>query len=195
MRKFQRAPEPAFLAEHWERWGLEWEAGRSKTPKPAWSWREYEKTPVNQLLLKYLKPQTQAHCSFCDAFPVSPPSDDTIEHFRPKADYRTEAYRWSNLYFCCRFCQRKEGQFDEAVLRPDAEDYQFDRYFLWDYTLGEIKVNPAATPAEQRRAEITIRYFRLNVEHPSLRKRELRRRMKDATELLEDCPYRDFIDP
>jgi hypothetical protein len=54
---------------------------------------------VNQKLLPLLKNQTQDHCSFCDAFPVDPPSIPTIEHFRPKTAFPKEAFKWENLYY------------------------------------------------------------------------------------------------
>lgn len=140
-----------------------------------------------------LKAQTQDHCSFCDNFPVSPPSLDTIEHFRPKSLYPREAYEWGNLYFCCTHCQLKTIPFQETALRPDRIDYEFDRYFRWDYTLGTIEVNEQATPEDQERASYTIQLYRLNEGHPSLRKRELRRRSLGADDLLDDFAYRDYI--
>ena len=149
--------------------------------------------PVNQKLLPLLKAQTQDHCSFCDNYPVSPPSIDTIEHFRPKAHFPRDAYRGSNLYFCCMWCQQKSDDFDEAALQPDAPNYDFDRYFRWDYTLGTIEVNEQASPEDQRRANVTIKLYKLNDGHPSLRKRELRKRAKDARGLLDDFAYRDYV--
>ena len=193
MRRFQRASEPEFLASVWEAWGLEWEQRHAANASTAFNWHQIEGERVNQKLLPLLKAQTQDHCSFCDNFPVSPPSIDTIEHFRPKAHYPREAYRWSNLYFCCMHCQQKSDDFDEATLQPDAADYQFDRYFRWDYTLGRIEVNEQASPEDQQRALVTIRLYRLNEGHPSLRKRELRRRAQGAEYPLDDFAYRDYV--
>ena len=141
MRKFERAAEPEFLAAKWQAWGLEWEQRRAEKPGAAFYWHQVEGVPVNQKLLPLLKAQTQEHCSFCDNYPVSPPSIDTIEHFRPKARYPREAYHWPNLYYCCMHCQQKSDSFDEGALRPDAEDYCFDSYFRWDFTLGIIEPN------------------------------------------------------
>jgi hypothetical protein len=90
-------------------------------------------------------------------------------------------------------CQQKTIPFDDAALRPDRADYEFDRYFRWDYTLGTIEVNEQAAPEDQQRASFTIQLFRLNEGHPSLRKRELRRRARGANELLDDFAYRDYI--
>lgn len=192
MRKFERIAEPVFLAERWERWGLEWEQRRVEKPAAQFHWHEIDGEKVNQKLLPLLKAQTQNHCSFCDAFPVSPPSIDTIEHFRPKTVFPRDAYRWTNLYFCCAHCQQKGEAFDEALLCPDAADYQFDRYFRWDFTTGEMKVNGLASPEDQHRAEITIRLYRLNQGHPMFRRLALKNRPADAYVSSEELPYRHY---
>ena len=193
MRRFQRAEEPAFLAANWEAWGLKWEQRRAENSSAQFHWHQVDGEPVNRKLLAPLKAQTQDHCSFCDNFPVSPPSIDTIEHFRPKTLFPREAYRWVNLYFCCMYCQQKRADFDEALLRPDAIDYHFDRYFRWDYTLGTIEVNEQASPEDRERARVTIRLFRLNEDHPRFRKRELHRRAKAPDEPLDEFAYRDYL--
>jgi uncharacterized protein (TIGR02646 family) len=193
MKKFERAAEPPFLAAVWEAWGIEWEQRHQNNPGAAFHWHQIEGERVNAKLLPLLKAQTQDHCSFCDNFPVSPPSLDTIEHFRPKATYHREAYHWPNLYFCCMHCQQKAAEFEEAILRPDSPDYEFTRYFRWDFTLGRIEVNEQASDKDQYRADITIRAYRLNEGHPKLRKRELRRRVKCADDPLDDFAYRDYV--
>ena len=194
MRKFVRGPEPEFLTAHGEAWGIDWEKRRARNLGTAWTWHQVGGVSVNRLLIAPLKQQTQEHCAFCDAYPFCPPSDETIEHFRPKAQFPREAYHWPNLYLCCRYCQQKEGSYSDDMLRPDAADYQFDRYFHWDFTCGMLKVNPQAVAEDQRRAANTIRYFRLNEGHPLLRLREQRKRMKDPEEAVEDFAYRHFLE-
>jgi uncharacterized protein (TIGR02646 family) len=193
MRRFQRLPEPEFLTAIWEKWGLEWEERRQKNPKAQFHWHQLGNEPVNQKLMPTLKAQTQNHCSFCDNFPVSPPSIDTIEHFRPKSHYPRSAYQWTNLYFCCMYCQQKNDDFDERALQPDADNFEFERYFRWDHTRGTIEVNELASAEDQARAEATIRLYRLNSEHPSLRLRELRKRARGQDDPLDDFAYRGFI--
>ena len=174
MRKFQRVNQPDFLVERWEAWGMRWERRLLNNPGARFNWPKFQRKPVNQLLLPHLKEQTQDHCSFCDIFPVSPPSDDTIEHFRPKSLFPKEVCRWDNLYYCCRHCQKKLEEFDEDLLRPDDHDYDFDKYFRWDFILGTLEVNGNAPLENQKRAEVTIRLYRLNVGHPTLRKLKMR---------------------
>jgi hypothetical protein len=90
-------------------------------------------------------------------------------------------------------CQQKAGVFTEAVLAPDAADYEFDRYFRWDHTEGTLGVNENATPEDSARAAATIAYFRLNVGHPIHRQIQLIRRSQSPDEPLETWPYRDYL--
>ena len=168
MRKLARVEEPVFLADKWERWGLDWEQRRINDGAGAnFHWHQIDNEPVNQKLLPLLKAQTQDHCSFCDGFPVNSASVETIEHFRPKTTFSREAYHWTNLYYCCTHCQTKGAYFDEALLQPDANDYQFDRYFRWDFTTGRIEINGLAPEVERNRSRITIDFYHLNEFHPS----------------------------
>jgi uncharacterized protein (TIGR02646 family) len=191
MRKFFRDEEPTFLAENCEEWGKDWEL-RHADGKPFY-WHEVGGEPVNQRLLPLLIPQTQNHCSFCDCFPIDPPSIPTIEHFRPKAMFPLDAFRWSNLFLCCTHCQQSEGVFTEAILAPDATEYEFDRYFRWDHTQGTLEVNEKAIPENRTRAAATIAYFRLNVGHPTHRKIQLIRRSTSQNDPLDTWPYRDYL--
>lgn len=191
MRRFQRGLEPDFLATNWENWGLAWEQLQARSGK--FSWRQWDGEAVNHRLLPTLKSQTQEHCSFCDAFPVSPPSLDTIEHFRPKSAFPREAYYWPNLYFCCMHCQQKGAEFDDDLLRPDAPDFDFDRYFSWDFTRGTLNPNAAATAEDQRRAEVSIRLFHLNEGHPRLRRLELEKRAGASGVPLDYFAYRHYV--
>lgn len=71
--------------------------------------------------------------------------------------------------------------------------FPFDRYFRWDYTRGTLEVNERATAEDQRRAQATILLYRLNEQHPTLRRRELLRRAKIPDEPIDHFPYRDFV--
>jgi uncharacterized protein (TIGR02646 family) len=192
MRKFDRAAEPGFLVDKWERWGLQWEQRRTENPAAQFHWHEIDGERVNQKLLLLLKGQTQDHCSFCDAFPVAPPSIDTIEHFRPKSSFPRDAYRWTNLYFCCMYCQQKGEEFHEALLQPDSDGYSFDKYFRWDFTTGEMIINTLASPDDQIRADVTIKLYRLNIGHPRLRKLAGQRLSLTQTISQDFLPYRHY---
>ena|ERR1019366_3297938 len=194
MRKLRRVAAPAFLTQNCEAWGIAWGERHDANPGAPFYWHEIEGEPVNRKLLPLLKAQVQDHCSFCDHFPVDPPSNSTIEHFRPKATFPLDAYRWENLYYCCDACQRKGDGFDDALIRPDEDDYSFDKYFRWDFTTGMLNVNEQASPTDQHRAEVTRTLYGLNEGHPRLRLREQRLRSRAMEEPLDDFAYRDFVD-
>lgn len=191
MRKFQRGPEPKVLADNWEAWGVAWEQLQARNGN--FHWHQHKGEPVNQLILPMLKEQTQEHCSFCDAFPVSSASVETIEHFQPKSRFPQVAYHWPNLYFCCTHCQQKGAEFTEALLRPDAEDFDFDRYFFWEYSTGELKPNPLATAEDRARAKVSIEAYHLNDQHPRWRRLEQMKRARLLDLPLDTFAYRHFI--
>ncbi len=90
------------------------------------------------------------------------------------------------------YCQQKRDDFDDALLRPDAADYEFDRYFRWDFTTGEMKINTLAPSEDQHRADVTIRLYRLNEGHPRLRKLALQSRPTDMAVVSDEFSYRHF---
>ena len=194
MRKFRRLDAPAFLKENCEQWGATWKERHDANAGAQFHWHKIDHEAVNHKLLPLLMTQVQYHCSFCDHFPVNPPSNSTIEHFRPKTTFPLDAYRWENLYYCCDACQRKGEDFDDALIRPDADTYSFDKYFRWDFTTGLLKVNEQASPAHQHCAQVTIELYRLNEGHPSLRLREQYLRARATQMPLDDFAYRDFVD-
>ena len=195
MKRFAREAEPDCVRDTWKESGRRWAQRRIEVQNSSFNWGCYEGQSVHDLLVPPLKRQTLDHCSFCDAFPVCPPSDETIEHFLPKSEVPLEAYHWPNLYYCCRCCQRKNGVYSDEVLRPDAPDYDFDRYFRWDFTLGRLNVNPGATAPDQVRALKTIEYFRLNVDHPRARLKEQRFFRSASNDPIDGFAYRHFVSP
>ncbi len=195
MRRQFRAEPPDFLLNRWQQWGENWEANLKDAAPTGWNWRQVGNVRVNHRLLPLLKAQAQDHCSFCDAFPVSPPSNETIEHFRPKSRFPRQAWEWENLFFCCDFCQTQKGErWEEALLKPDEPDYAFERYFMSDYTNGELLVRPDLSPTETERAHCTIEIYALNdprhcVER--LRQQEWRSLLPDHD--IDSFAYRDFL--
>ena len=90
-------------------------------------------------------------------------------------------------------CQQKGDDFDAALLKPDIDDYDFDQYFRWDFTTGEMKIKDTASPQERHRADRTIMLYRLNEGHPRFRKMAMHRRSKDLDSPINDFPYRHYI--
>jgi uncharacterized protein (TIGR02646 family) len=198
MRPQCREAAPDFLARNWEAWGLEWELIRQGGKPAAWNWRQHAGEKVNHQLLPPLKQQAREHCSFCDCFPVSPPSNETIEHFRPKSRFPRLAWQWENLFFCCDFCQgKKREQWDEALLSPDEPGYRFADYFYVDLTNGRIEIRPdlATDPEKHHRAECTLRIYGLNAGgHLARRLAEQERRSALPDWDIDKFAYRDFLE-
>ncbi len=196
MRKQSRGAAPEFLASKWEEWGLAWEENLTKDKRSAWNWRQLDNEKVNLKLLPPLKLQAGNHCSFCDACPVSPPSNETIEHFRPKSKFPRLAWQWENLYFCCDFCQgRKSEKWEPELLAPDQLGYAFADYFYPDYTTGKIEVRPDISTEMQKSAECTLLLYGLN--HPRhlpcrLDAQERRSALQEWD--INRFPYRDFLE-
>lgn len=192
MRKLSRKPAPVVLERFGREWQRKWTEANARGKD--FRWPIVDSESLNRKLLPVLKEQTQDHCSFCDSFPVSPPSVDTIEHFKPKAKFPEAAFAWENLFYCCACCQQRKGpRFDELALKPDEPDYDFDKFFRWDWTTGKLLPNQNGSSIHQERALVTIELFGLNDGHPTLRKRELHRRDRDQTTSIDDFAYRDYI--
>ncbi|HEX2568120.1 MAG TPA: hypothetical protein VH877_01095 [Polyangia bacterium] len=198
MRKLTRPSPPKVLAERWREWSRAHEDGTQ------FYWHQHEGRPINQHLLPLLREMTSEHCSFCDGYPMGGMTTDTIEHFFPKARYKTLAFFWPNLFLCCTACQAasEKGwrvQFHAGrPLKPDRVRYEFTRFFVVDLTNGRIDPNPAASSKDQERARLTCDVYDLNSDvRCRQRKRELRNflneRKQGTTPYLDDYPYRDFI--
>jgi uncharacterized protein (TIGR02646 family) len=201
MRKQPRGPEPDFLATNWERLGLAWEAlreaKRAEKKQASWDWGRIDGQPIYPGLMKLLRAQAGSHCSFCDAFPVSPPSNETIEHVRPKSQFPRDAWKWGNLFYCCDFCQTRKGsKWKPTLLAPDIEGYAFSNYFYPDYTSGRIEIRPGLSPEESESAKDTLEIYGLNdPRHWPMRLMALEFRSGLPHRSIDDFAYRDFLEP
>ena len=194
MRKQIRPAEPAILIEHGTRWTQQWIELRKRNPAAQFSWYVVNGEPANVLLMPFLRDMTQEHCAFCDAFPFSDRSPETIEHFRPKSLFPEVAYHWVNLYYCCARCQgEKGGQWDDRLLSPDAPDYSFERYFFFEFTTGALRPNPQATKEDQDRARETIRIYNLDEPKRKARKLVMRDWRNDPAKNIDEFGYRDCL--
>lgn len=187
---------PDWLEAQWETWGQEYADKLVQEPRYRFSWKQYEGEKVNHRLMPLLREMTADHCAYCDWFPTDVGTDRTIDHFRPKALFPREVYYWPNLYLCCRMCQEKDdANYSEDLIRPDEIDYDFDRFFIYNYLSGKLDANPDAGERDRSRASLTIKHFKLNEGgRPAARKRELKRFRKlpaeDRHEFLSVSPFR-----
>ena len=201
MRKATRPAMPVVLVENAERWNQQWAALRASNPSAKFQWYELEGRSARDWILDDLSNMTTGHCSFCDSYPLADRSSGggPVEHFRPK--YRPEfhflAYEWTNLYYCCHQCQSNKGdQWDDLLLAPDHAGYDFQRYFAFDFTTGEILASPAASTDDRLRAEVTIRVYGLDSpERRRMRQLEARKRIGSSETDLDVWAYRDFLEP
>ena len=198
MKGFNRTDEPTFLRKNAALWNDQWYQLKSKNPGAKFQWYKHGVKPVNQLLRPILESQTQDHCSYCDGYPPLP-GDDTIDHFRPKSrlDFARLAYAWSNLYIACNACQRtKLEAFSEDLLAPDAYNFSFDRYFIYEFATHKILPNPDAGSDEQLKAETTIRLFGLNDNGHIINRRHTLERWRGKSEtdsVLDDFAHRFML--
>lgn len=193
MRKFTRRAAPPLIDKYAVEIGAKYAARRATEPNYSFQWPTREKQKMNHAALPDLLAQTGNHCSYCDKFPLHQ-KDDTIDHFKPKTDPRfyTLVCTWTNMYLACTHCQdSKKTQYNDRLLRPDEVDYEFRRYFTYNYNSHEIEVNPGADPVDRDRAEETRRIFGFN--HPGVktaRRHAYERYMGMAAPVLDDFNYR-----
>jgi uncharacterized protein (TIGR02646 family) len=111
--------------------------------------------------------QTDAHCSYCDAYPLMS-ADNTIDHFKPKSKYPLEVCKWENLYIACAHCQKKKVQImTKSSFDLTNQGYDFYHYFYYDFTTHEIKILWSLTGEDAQRAEATLRVMNFN--HPAMK--------------------------
>lgn len=197
MMKFFRPPQPTFLRENYKAWGREHKTKRDVNATAAFQWKTHQGQRVNALILQAFGVLAD-HCAFCGGFPLGRTARQTLEHFRPVSRHPRLAYVWHNLFVCCDRCQSaKRDRFDKKLLKPDAGDYTFERYFLVNYRTGEIEINPVAADTDQQRAQLTIELYKLN-EHgrPQSRLLEYRKYqtlVATGDYTLDDFSYRFFL--
>jgi uncharacterized protein (TIGR02646 family) len=199
MKKQIRPDEPQVLRENAAKWNEQWSTLKSGNHKARFSWYQINGRSAREWILPVLRVMNQAHCSFCDSFPLEGSSNEPIEHFKPKSDQRfyNLAYTWDNLFYSCEFCQNsKRERWDDDLIAPDAVDYEFSKYFVFDFATGAISPNLSALPRDQVRAQTTIDYYDLDTDSRRRgRLMEARIWCDSTAQLLDYFAYRNFIAP
>ena len=192
MMRQVRVPAPTLFAQNAARWTVAWRERRGAEPSARFVWPTVDGQRADQLIRPVLRLMTEDHCSYCDVFSVWE-AGASVDHFRPKSSFVEHAFEWPNLFVACAECQKRLDRYDDRLLKPDDEDYTFDRYFIYDVESGRIEPNPQANEAEAARARITIELFKLNrVERCVLRRLEWDNRPLDID--LAKRKYR-FVPP
>jgi uncharacterized protein (TIGR02646 family) len=167
MNRMARGEAPALLEQHGAEIGSEYAARRREDASYRFRWPQRDGQRLDHVALAALKAMTDGHCSYCDANEtlIGAVGEHQIDHFRPKS--RLEFYElvctWTNLFLTCGTCNKaKRDTWDELLLRPDDDDYRFERYFEFRPATGELMPNRAAALADQARTAMTITVFALN---------------------------------
>jgi uncharacterized protein (TIGR02646 family) len=176
MRPFTRGPAPPILLEVAPAATKRFVTRRQKNPAAEFSWPRRKKQSIASTIVEALEPLTDAHCSYCDGFPIDALARKEIDHFEPKTRAPHLVLEWTNLYLGCTACNGAKGEtWDAALLRPDDPSFSFAAFFLVDELTGRLVPNPAASEEDRRRADVTIKCFAL--QRPglcSLRAQEVR---------------------
>ncbi len=192
MIKLIRRAAPNWLTGKWKAWGLQYQ-NQVADPRRRnkLDWPMHKGVRVNQLLYPLLAFDTKDHCSFCDAYPMIARVPATIEHFYPKVRFPAKVLAWENLFICCGNCQQKGDEFNRYLLKPDAGSYSFHKYFLFNYSTGELEPQVGLTAWQNKRASETIRLYRLN-DHgkPDDRLEVLERWLESAQTAVDQYCYR-----
>lgn len=195
MRKIERSAAPEILKTNWKIWGEEYKAKKEENNSHSFTWKQVNNVKVNHSILPFLQKISDNHCHYCDGYPPGK-ADETIDHFKPKGkpEFYHLAYQWENLYLACADCQMiKKDNFAEELLRPDAFDFTFDRYFTYNYSNHEIEIHPRLEAGENdyKRAEITIQLLGFNLyNNPTKRRMQFERRMGNPNGDLLDFAFR-----
>ena len=171
MRKLQKGNAPNFLTEELQnKLGELYKSNRESKGKSHkfnyWHLAEYEINgqTLYQKILEAFRIMSKRHCFYCDGFPPKR-GDETIDHFKPKSKsaFYLDVCRWENLYYACNHCKiSKRTQYNQLLLRPDEIEYNFLKYFEYDYIENEILVSRTADELSKQRAKETIRIFDFN---------------------------------
>lgn len=205
MRKFTRTDSPEVLNEvdnetgkaNWQIYGERYEKNRLNNPSFEFQWPILKGKKLNHYLLPLLTAMTNYHCSYCDGAALKK-GENTIDHFYPKSlpEFYLKVCQWENLYIACNSCQISKGnQSTELLLRPDEIDYDFNKYFVYDYEEHYISSNPLSTIVEQNRAKETIKILDLN--HLGMRKsrkRDWNLYNSSSNPILSDYNFRFMFD-
>jgi uncharacterized protein (TIGR02646 family) len=198
MNKCARGPAPGLLQQHGEQIGLDYAQRRRDNPSYRYQWPQRDGQPLYDVAQVALRAMTDDRCSYCDFHPIDAASEEQIDHFCPKSlpQFYQLVCAWTNLFLTCSACNKaKLDAWDELLLRPDADDYTFERYFEYDFQSGKLHPNGAASPGDQARAARTIEILDLNRDGRCTMRKRTVRHIQQATSQDErtDVAYRFLI--
>lgn len=165
MNKATRGPEPGLLQRHGAQIAQDYAERRHAQPRHQFRWPQRDGQRLDDVVRVALRAMTGERCAYCDGHPIDAVGEDQIDHFQPKSlpEFYALVCTWTNLYLTCSACNKaKRDTWDERLLRPDADDYSFERYFEYRFDTGELHPSGAASAHDQARAARTIEVLQLN---------------------------------
>ncbi len=119
-----------------------------------------KKTNKKQLLEGLLK-ITNYHCFYTDKKIDIEIAE--IKHFKPPSIYPELDFNWNNLFIAEPYTNRiKANRYDEKLLNPCDENYDFDKYFIIDFESARILPSTLSSKKNMERANVTIQILGLN---------------------------------
>jgi len=188
--RWQRSSAPGELTRWARQLTEEFEKKRQSDPGHPFRWAQRAGVNLGQLVRTALEHQNHGHCCYCDAYPIGAAGRPEVDHFKAKSRFPGSAYEWANLYLGCSACNSaKADQWKVDLLRSDAADFDFSRYFEVDGATGALLPNRRASPSDQRRARYTIDVFDLdNADRRIARRKAIR--TPDDQSLFNERAYR-----
>ena len=165
MHWIDRGPEPSGLAgvraRHTAGWVHYYGDGIGAKPNDS-GWREFREK---------VKQRFSSICAYCEAI-----DRGEIDHFRPKSQFPTLVYEWSNWVLACHSCNLAKGDKwpAEGYIDPCAASAS-DRpelFFTFDTLTGEIVPQDGLDYNSSRKARAMIDDLDLNGFH-QLKRRQL----------------------
>lgn len=198
MNRTARGPEPGLLQQHGAQIGRDYAQRRRADPSYRYQWPQRDGQRLYDVAHTALRAMTDDRCSYCDGHPIDAVGEDQIDHFCPKGlpQFYELVCAWTNLFLTCSACNKaKRDNWDELLLRSDAEDYAFERYFEYRFDTGELHPNGAASDGDRARAAKTIGLLALNRPGAcTMRKRTVRLiRHALSPDERSDVPYRFLL--
>ena len=125
------------------------------------AWKTFRSRDCYGEVRSALLSSSRQTCAFCAGGFAQ--SNETIEHFRPKAGDHAEpeaVLEWSNLFPACNQCQSAKGaKFSTHLLKPDQDDYIPANCFVANAADGSLEGVPGAMEVK---ANVTIETYKLN---------------------------------
>ncbi len=163
MMRWHRGPAPPLLDELGPQTAEAFTRRRALEPGHSFSWPQRANRSLGAIVRDELLALNHGHCCSCDSYPIGAAGRKEVDHFRPKTRFPEEVCTWENLSLGCTACNgAKSDQWSRLLLRSDASDFDFARYFSVTPATGEIAPNPRATVRDRARARATIRVLDLD---------------------------------